>query len=73
LLGAAAGIAPAFVRDRQVLYRAFTQDPSEYLAGAAEAPTSNHKNIGHFVPLILIMALRLVVRLEGSFYSRNLG
>lgn len=35
-LGASVGIAATFVRDRQVLYRAFTQEPSDYLEGAVE-------------------------------------
>ncbi|WP_273209976.1 pyridoxal phosphate-dependent decarboxylase family protein [Marinobacter subterrani] len=35
-LGAAVGVAATFVRDRQVLYRAFTQEPADYLEGSVE-------------------------------------
>jgi len=35
-LGAAVGVAATFVRDRQCLYRAFTQEPADYLEGAVE-------------------------------------
>jgi aromatic-L-amino-acid decarboxylase len=46
-LGASVGIAATFVRDRQVLYRAFTQEPSDYLEGSVEpggtsAPVLEH-------------------------------
>jgi len=41
-LGAAVGIAATFVRDRQLLYRSFTQEPADYLEGTnqqeADAP-----------------------------------
>jgi aromatic-L-amino-acid decarboxylase len=33
-LGAAVGVAATFVRDRQLLYRAFTQEPADYLEGS---------------------------------------
>ena len=33
-LGASVGVAATFVRDRQLLYRAFTQEPADYLEGA---------------------------------------
>jgi aromatic-L-amino-acid decarboxylase len=35
-LGASVGVAATFVRDRQLLYRAFTQEPADYLEGAVE-------------------------------------
>jgi aromatic-L-amino-acid decarboxylase len=46
-LGAAVGVAATFVRDRQLLYRAFTQEPADYLEGAViqeadVAPTMAH-------------------------------
>jgi aromatic-L-amino-acid decarboxylase len=41
-LGATVGIAATYVRDRQLLYRTFTQEPADYLEGTtqqeAEAP-----------------------------------
>jgi aromatic-L-amino-acid decarboxylase len=36
-LGAAVGVAATFVRDREVLRRAFTQEPAAYLEGSMEA------------------------------------
>lgn len=40
-LGASVGVAATFVRDRQLLYRAFTQEPADYLEGAiAQDPGS---------------------------------
>jgi len=46
-LGASVGIAATFVHDRQLLYRAFTQEPSDYLEGYVElndgpAPAVEH-------------------------------
>lgn len=46
-LGASVGVAATFVRDRQLLYRAFTQEPADYLEGAIKqeadvAPTIEH-------------------------------
>jgi aromatic-L-amino-acid decarboxylase len=45
-LGAAVGVAATFVRDRELLRRAFTQEPADYLEGAvqqdAAAPTIEH-------------------------------
>jgi aromatic-L-amino-acid/L-tryptophan decarboxylase len=35
-LGAAVGVAATFVRDREILRRAFTQEPAHYLEGAVE-------------------------------------
>jgi aromatic-L-amino-acid decarboxylase len=36
-LGAPVGVAATFVRDREVLFRAFTQEPADYLEGSFEA------------------------------------
>lgn len=46
-LGAAVGVAATFVRDREILRRAFTQEPADYLEGSVEqagsaAPTIEH-------------------------------
>jgi aromatic-L-amino-acid decarboxylase len=45
-LGAAVGVAATFVRDRELLRRAFTQEPAAYLEGAvqqdAPSPTIEH-------------------------------
>jgi len=46
-LGAAVGVAATFVRDRELLRRAFTQEPAHYLEGAVEqagtaAPAIEH-------------------------------
>ncbi|HET7538281.1 MAG TPA: aminotransferase class V-fold PLP-dependent enzyme [Polyangiaceae bacterium] len=46
-LGASVGVAATFVRDRELLRRAFTQEPAHYLEGAVEqsgstAPTFEH-------------------------------
>jgi aromatic-L-amino-acid decarboxylase len=46
-LGAAVGVAATFVRDRQVLYRAFTQEPADYLEGAIEQTTDSTPKIEH--------------------------
>lgn len=35
-LGASVGVAATFVRDREILRRAFTQEPADYLEGAIE-------------------------------------
>jgi aromatic-L-amino-acid decarboxylase len=39
-LGAAVGIAATFVRDRDLLQRAFTQEPADYLEGSVEQNSS---------------------------------
>jgi aromatic-L-amino-acid decarboxylase len=54
-LGASVGIAATFVRDRQLLYRAFTQEPADYLEGAVKqeaevAPRIEHSLDGFGVP-----------------------
>lgn len=54
-LGASVGIAATFVRDRQLLYRAFTQEPADYLEGAVKqeaeaAPRIEHSLEGFGVP-----------------------
>ena len=46
-LGASVGVAATFVRDRELLRRAFTQEPADYLEGAVQqtgamAPTIEH-------------------------------
>lgn len=46
-IGASVGIAATFVRDRQLLYRAFTQEPSDYLEGAVEQDASRGPAIEH--------------------------
>lgn len=46
-LGAAVGVAATFVRDRQLLYRAFTQEPSDYLEGAIKQETNAAPKIDH--------------------------
>ena len=46
-LGAAVGVAATFVRDRQLLYRAFTQEPADYLEGATEQATGAAPQIEH--------------------------
>jgi aromatic-L-amino-acid decarboxylase len=46
-LGAAVGVAATFVRDRQLLYRAFTQEPADYLEGATEQAGNSTPIIEH--------------------------
>jgi aromatic-L-amino-acid decarboxylase len=46
-LGASVGIAATFVRDRQMLYRAFTQEPSDYLEGSVEPGDSTAPDVEH--------------------------
>lgn len=46
-LGASVGIAATFVRDRQLLYRAFTQEPSDYLEGSVEQDANSAPVIKH--------------------------
>lgn len=46
-LGAAVGVAATFVRDRQLLFRAFTQEPADYLEGAIEQTTDSAPTIEH--------------------------
>jgi aromatic-L-amino-acid/L-tryptophan decarboxylase len=40
-LGAAVGIGATFVRDRELLRRAFTQEPADYLEGSMAAPAAS--------------------------------
>ncbi len=40
-LGAQVGVATTFVRDRQLLQRAFTQEPSDYLEGSVEGSVAS--------------------------------
>jgi len=46
-LGASVGIAATFVRDRNILYRAFTQEPADYLEGSVEQESSSAPSIEH--------------------------
>ena len=41
-LGAQVGVATTFVRDREILYRAFTQEPADYLEGSLSNPEVEH-------------------------------
>lgn len=41
-LGAQVGVSTTFVRDREILYRAFTQEPAEYLEGSLSSPEVQH-------------------------------
>ncbi|WP_196138187.1 aminotransferase class V-fold PLP-dependent enzyme [Aliikangiella sp. G2MR2-5] len=43
-LGAAVGVAATFVKDRELLQRAFTQEPADYLEGSALAQQDNHSS-----------------------------
>ena len=54
-LGASVGVAATFVRDRELLRRAFTQEPADYLEGAvaqdgAAVPTVEHSMDDFGVP-----------------------
>lgn len=46
-LGAAVGVAATFVRDRQLLYRAFTQEPADYLEGAVKQDADEVPHMTH--------------------------
>ncbi len=46
-LGASVGVAATFVRDRQILYRAFTQEPADYLEGSVEHGGGPSQSIEH--------------------------
>ena len=46
-LGSSVGVAATFVRDRQCLYRAFTQEPADYLEGSVEQTDKSAPVIGH--------------------------
>lgn len=46
-LGAAVGVAATYVRDRQLLYRAFTQEPADYLEGAVDQGTGSAPKVEH--------------------------
>jgi len=46
-LGAAVGVAATFVRDRSLLERAFTQEPSDYLEGTLEQSDTVQPRIEH--------------------------
>jgi aromatic-L-amino-acid/L-tryptophan decarboxylase len=46
-LGAAVGIAATFVRDRDLLQRAFTQEPADYLEGSVDTGHTTNAVIEH--------------------------
>lgn len=46
-LGASVGVAATFVRDRQLLHRAFTQEPADYLEGSVEPGHDSAGKIEH--------------------------
>lgn len=46
-LGASVGVAATFVRDRQLLYRAFTQEPADYLEGSVQQEHDSAVTIEH--------------------------
>ena len=46
-LGASVGVAATFVRDRQCLYRAFTQEPADYLEGSVEQDKKSAPIVEH--------------------------
>ncbi len=46
-LGAAVGVAATFVRDREILRRAFTQEPAHYLEGSVEPADADDAGIQH--------------------------
>jgi aromatic-L-amino-acid decarboxylase len=46
-LGAAVGIAATFVRDRDILQRAFTQEPADYLEGSVEQTDNSEAGVKH--------------------------
>ena len=46
-LGASVGVAATFIRDRQLLYRAFTQEPADYLEGSIEQGDNSNSVIEH--------------------------
>jgi aromatic-L-amino-acid/L-tryptophan decarboxylase len=46
-LGAAVGISATFVRDRDLLERAFTQEPADYLEGSLGSETDGGRSVEH--------------------------
>jgi aromatic-L-amino-acid/L-tryptophan decarboxylase len=46
-LGASVGVAATFVRDRELLRRAFTQEPAAYLEGSMEPADADKRRIEH--------------------------
>ncbi len=46
-LGASVGVSATFVRDRAILYRAFTQEPADYLECASERGKNSLSEIAH--------------------------
>lgn len=46
-LGASVGVAATFVRDRELLLRAFTQEPADYLEGSIESESADVRVVEH--------------------------
>lgn len=46
-LGASVGVAATFVKDRDYLLRAFTQEPADYLEGSVEQDDSSNNKMEH--------------------------
>lgn len=46
-LGASVGIAATFVKDRDILLRAFTQEPADYLEGSIEQDDNSQPELAH--------------------------
>jgi aromatic-L-amino-acid/L-tryptophan decarboxylase len=46
-LGASVGVAATFVKDRELLLRAFTQEPADYLEGSVDSTASGTGKIEH--------------------------
>jgi aromatic-L-amino-acid/L-tryptophan decarboxylase len=46
-LGASVGVAATFVRDRELLRRAFTQEPADYLEGTVEQDAATPRLVEH--------------------------
>lgn len=46
-LGASVGIATTFVKDREILFRAFTQEPANYLEGTVQQQAEPETKIQH--------------------------
>jgi aromatic-L-amino-acid decarboxylase len=46
-LGASVGVAATFVRDRELLRRAFTQEPADYLEGSVEQDAATPRLVEH--------------------------
>jgi aromatic-L-amino-acid decarboxylase len=63
-LGASVGVAATFIRDRDLLLRAFTQEPADYLEGSVEQTHSPTNIIEHSlddfgIPFWLFISIKL--------------